>query len=247
MPNQLVEQMPEALRDELCSAGGEFSFKAGQSIAREYLGGGFVFLVESGVASKFLKSESGLYSEIGMVGREGLFPICGLLRVAASPHIVISQVGELRVRRMRAREFHAIIADCPEADLLVRKYVYAFLTQIASNMLTSEQDFVEKRLARWLLTCHDRIDGDVIAITHETLAQMSFAQRPTVTNILNDMQAKGMINLGRGRIEIVSRPRLRRCADGAYGAPEQYWREHIGHFGRDELAVGSGRKSSVAA
>jgi CRP-like cAMP-binding protein len=247
MPNILVEQMPEAIRHELENAGAELSFRAGATIPQEDLGGAFVFVVEAGVASKFLRSETGLYSEIGMVGREGMFPVCGLLRVAAAPHTVISQVGELRVRRIRAREFHAIISESPEAELFIRKYVYAFLTQVSSNILTSEQDLLEKRVARWLLMCHDRIDGDTIPITHEMLALMTSAQRPTVTNIVNDMRAAGMIDLARGRVQIKSRPQLHRCADGAYGLSEQYWRDHLGPFGRDDDQAKSNRASSIAA
>ena len=248
MTNQLLERMPGSVRRELSAASGEFCLGPGESIPQESLEGSFVFIVERGVASKLLRSDIGMYSEVGMVGREGMFPIAALLQVTAAPHIVISQVGQLSGRRVRTREFHAIIDECPEAKLLVRKYIYAFLTQISSNILTSEQDMVEKRLARWLLMCHDRIEGDVISITHETLAQMAFAQRPTVTNALNEMRARNLIDLSRGRIEILSRTGLHKLADGAYGFSEQYWRDQIGPFGKDALsgpAGGQGQPSII--
>ena len=122
--------------------------------------------------------------------------------------------------------------------MLMKRYVYAFFTQVASNILSTEQGKVERRIARWLLMCHDRIEGDHIAITHDTLAQMAFAQRPTVTNVLQQMREMEIIDLARGQITIIDRPLLNRLADGAYGLSEQYYREHIGPFGK---SVDAGR------
>lgn len=247
MANQLLELLPSEIRKELKIAGGEFCFAAGETIPSESLQGSFVFIVEQGVASKFLRSEMGIYSEIGMVGSEGMFPICGLLQVPSAAHVVISQVGDLVGRRIRSKEFHSIIGESPEAQLLVRKYTYAFMTQIASNILSTEQNQVDVRLARWLLMCHDRIPGDEIPMTHETLAQMAFAQRPTVTNILNDMRSSGLIDLSRGRITILSRSGLDRMADGAYGISERYWRAEIGPFGKDDKPNKGEEGASIAA
>lgn len=234
--NRLIKLMPAEVRDELMLAGAEFRLKAGEAIPPESLEGSFVFVVEAGVASKFLQSGLGRYSEIAMVGPEGLFPVCALLQVSAAPHVVISQIGELSGRRIRSREFHGIVGQSDAARDLLHRYTYAFITQIASNILTSEQDPVETRLARWLLMCHDRIDGDDVAITHDTLAQMAFANRPTVTNMLNSIQEAGMIELSRGRISIRDRLGLRRLADSSYGLSEAYWRREIGPFGRESDA-----------
>jgi ABC-type sulfate/molybdate transport systems ATPase subunit len=37
--------------------------------------------------------------------------------------------------------------------------------------------YIDQRLARWLLMCHDRIEGDVIEITHEYMALMLATRR----------------------------------------------------------------------
>lgn len=230
--NLLVSLMPDEVRSELSVAGSEFFLRQGDAVASEFLEGSYVFVVEDGVASKFMRSNLGIHSEVAMVGREGMFPACGLLAVPSSAHVVIAQVGEVRGRRIRSREFHSIVGDSKPAKLLIRKYIYAFITQIASNIQTSEQDSVVKRIARWLLMCHDRIHGIEINLTHDTLAQMVFAQRPTVTNALNAMRDQGLIELGRGRVKIVDRLGLDRLADGSYGLSETYWNEHIGPFGK---------------
>lgn len=233
--NLLLDMLSTELRDELLDSGSEFSVPAGARVPQEGLGGSYVFLVTGGIASKFQLAENGRISEIGMVGREGMFPVCALLHVPAAPHIVLSQTGELTGRRIRAKDFHRLIGEDPAAAMLVRKYTYAFLTQIASNILSSEQSQVSTRLARWLLMCHDRIDGDDILITHDVLAQMTFAHRPTITNALIAMKEHGLIETSRGCVTIKSRRGLWDLSEGSYGLSERYWQEHIGPFGKDYL------------
>lgn len=231
MTNRLLAMMPPAIRSELEVAGGEFFLPAGQSISAD-LDGGYVFVVDAGIGSKLIRSEQGLLSEIGMVGPEGMFPIAALLQVPSACRLVVSQVGTLSGRRIRSREFHAIVGESAAARDLLQRYAYAFMMQVWSNMLTSEQDPVHKRLARWLLMCHDRIAGDDIAITHEMLAQIAFAQRPTVTNALNGLREDGIVGCARGLVRVLDRPALFRIADGAYGMSERYWNDHIGPFGK---------------
>ena len=235
MTNLLLDLMPPDVRQELLLSGAEFELRAGDCIPSEQLTGDYLFIPVSGVASQLQVAEIGRVSEVGMVGREGMFPLSALLRVPAAPHMVLCQADGLKGQRLRTREFHHIISDDGEAQLLVRKYVYAFVTQIASNIVSTEQSMVAAKLARWLLMCHDRIDGDRIPVTHDALAQMIFSHRPTVTNTLNLMRTEDLIDMSRGAVTILSRAGLRRMSDGYYGLSELYWQRHIGRFGKDEL------------
>lgn len=233
--NLLINLMPDEIGSELVELGIEHCVPAGTCVPSDWLDGSHIFIVTSGIASKFQRSADGRISGVGMVGREGLFPLCGLLAVPAAPHVIVSQVSELNVCRIRTRDFRRIVSESPEADRLVRMYVYSFITQLASNILSSEQHDVSIRTARWLLMCHDRVDGDLIEVTHDGLAQIAFAYRPTITKTLAVMAEAGLIEGGRGRILIRSREGLRDLAQGSYGLSERYWQEQIGPFGKDEL------------
>lgn len=83
--------------------------------------------------------------------------------------------------------------------------------------------------------CHDRVDGDIIEVTHDALAQITFAYRPTITKALIGLTKAGLIQGSRGKVTIVSREGLRKIANGSYGLSELYWQKHIGHFGKDAL------------
>ena len=229
--NILAQCMPNEVVTDLMGAGAPFSVEAGSQVDRELLSGSHVFIVTSGIASKFLYNE-GRISEVGMVGREAMFPVSGLLNVAGTPHIVLAQVGPLTGRVLRAKDFHAIIGPSEEARILVNKFIYSFVTQVSTNLMTSEQNAIVSRIARWLLMCHDRIDGDIMNVTHEALADMSFAHRPTVTKALSELRQLGFIGTSRAQVEIVSRAGLFSVTNGSYGAAARYYSEHICAIGK---------------
>lgn len=230
--NLLLDLMPLEIREEVTDTGVPFAVPCGHRIASDELQGKHVFIIAAGVASQFLVGKDGRLSEIGMIGPEGLFPVSGLLDVPSTPKMVVAQVGTLRGWRIRAKDFHRILSISSEAQMLVRKAAYTFVTQLASNILSVEQNSVSARLARWLLMCHDRIEGDDLHVTHDVLGQMAGAHRPTVTNVLHDMRGNGSIELSRACIKICRRDQLRILAAGSYGQCEEYWQQNIGNFGK---------------
>lgn len=231
--NLLLEAMPSAVTDDCLRSGEPFRFTAGSTVPPQLLDGQHLFIITHGVASTLLRSPSGRISEVGMIGREGMFPIGALLNVPVTKGLLMAQMGELVGLQIRTDQFHAIIAPYPYAASLVRKFVYAYLVQIASCVVSSEQDDVKSRVARWLLMSHDRGDGDSVHVTHDVLAQMAYSHRPTVTNVLKALKGNGILETSRGEVLIKDRSALRVIADGAYGGSERYWREHIGPFGKD--------------
>jgi CRP-like cAMP-binding protein len=92
--------------------------------------------------------------------------------------------------------------------------------QTSGTAFANAEHTVETRLARWLLMCHDRVDGDDIPITHEFMAMMLGVRRAGVTTAMHILQATGLIVAKRGVITVLDRERLEELADNAYGLPE---------------------------
>ena len=76
---------------------------------------------------------------------------------------------------------------------------------------------METRLARWLLMCHDRVDGDDIQITHDFLSMMLGVRRAGVTTTIHILEGNGLIRAKRGVITVLDRDKLEELADNAYG------------------------------
>jgi CRP-like cAMP-binding protein len=126
----------------------------------------------------------------------------------------------------------AIHTSAPLRKLLM-KYMQTLSTQTSYTALSNAVHHVDERLARWLLMCHDRVDGDEFALTHEFLSLMLAVRRPSVTTALHVLEGNGFIRSVRGYITILDRAALETFAADAYGRPEEEYRRLIGAIGRE--------------
>jgi len=101
------------------------------------------------------------------------------------------------------------------------------MTQAMHTAIANARGGIDRRLARWLLMAHDRIDGDTLPLTHEFLAVMLAVRRPGVTETLHIVANQKVIRAARGQILILDRKRLERIAGGLYGIPEAEYRRLI--------------------
>lgn len=88
----------------------------------------------------------------------------------------------------------------------------AYAIQTAQTAACNRLHTISERLARWLLTCHDRVQSDRMSLTHEFLGQMLGAPRTTVTLAAGMLQQAGLIDYARGHVTIKSREELERVA-----------------------------------
>lgn len=94
----------------------------------------------------------------------------------------------------------------------LQKYIMAYAIQTAQTAACNRLHTITERLARWLLSCHDRVQTDRMTLTHEFLGQMLGAPRTTVTLAAGMLQQAGLIELARGHVTIKNRNELERVA-----------------------------------
>lgn len=191
-----------------------------------------VYFPESGIASIVSNLPDQGPTEVGIFGRDGFSGTAILLGAETSPHETFMQVdGETSMRIETDRLLTAVERSSTLQAMLLR-YVQSFLVQTAHSAVSNAHHRMEARLARWLLMCHDRIDGNDIEITHEFMAMMIAAQRSGVTITLHFLEGSGMIRSKRGCVTILDREKLEDIAGDAYGRPEAEYRRLIGPIGR---------------
>jgi CRP-like cAMP-binding protein len=116
--------------------------------------------------------------------------------------------------------------DAAIRDLLLR-YIHCSDMQLAYSALANARYSLHERLARWLLMCHDRIDGDDLPLTHEFLALMLGVRRSGVTEQIHILEGNHSIKATRANIRILDRTKLEQVAGGCYGVPEKEYRRLI--------------------
>jgi len=199
-----------------------------------------VYFPESGFISTTAITPGDGRTEVGITGREGMVGIPVLLGADRTPHETFVQAGRARTLRIGVDDFHDLMAQSASMRALFLRYVQTFIVQSAHSTVSNAHHRVEARLARWLLMCHDRSEGDEIRLTHEFMSMMIAAQRTGVTLCLHVLEGAGMIRSTRGRVLILDRDGLEDLAGDAYGAPEAEYRRLIGPWGRPVAAASSG-------
>lgn len=175
-----------------------------------------VYFPHDGVISLMTLMENGAAIESTTIGPEGALGLMAAVapRQSLSRAMVQTPLRAARVSADRLRDAWSRSASI--RDLVDRhsEAVYAHVIQsVACNALHS----VEARFCRWLLTCHDRISGDTVALTQEFLADMLGVQRTTVTAVARSLQARGAIRYRRGVVDIVDRAALQAMTCECYG------------------------------
>jgi CRP-like cAMP-binding protein len=183
--------------------------------------------MERGITSIIATAGTDARIEVGIVGRDGAVGAALALGVDRIPHEALVQ-AEGAALRLDAGEVAETLQRAPALRDLLLRFTHAFHIQAASTALANGSRSLEERLARWILMCHDRLDGDEVPTTHEFLSTMLSVRRPGVTVALHMLEGGGMIQARRGRVTVLDRSRLERTARGAYGIPEAEYRRLIG-------------------
>ncbi|WP_018261936.1 Crp/Fnr family transcriptional regulator [Methylobacterium sp. WSM2598] len=177
-----------------------------------------LYFPESGFVSVVTAGRS--RTEVGLIGSEGLVgasPV--LLGAESTPHEHYVQ-GPGEALAIEAGRLVEAAEGSRAMRLLFLRFVQVLLVQTAQTAFVNATYQIEARLARWLLMCHDRTDGDEFPITHELLALMLGVQRTSVTLALQSLEGHHLIRARRGRITVLGRGALEDLAGGAYGIPE---------------------------
>ncbi len=153
--------------------------------------------------------------EVGSIGCEGMAGIPVLFGSDRSPTRSVVQIAG-SAERMDAATLQREAGRHTQFQRLLHLYTLGFLTQISQSTACNRLHPAERRLARWLLICRDRIGRDEVPITHETMAQMLGVRRATVTEAAGALQREGLIRYRRGVVTLVDRPRLEAAACGCY-------------------------------
>lgn len=176
--------------------------------------------------------------ETGVIGICGMVGWPALLGARESPHRAMVQVGGGSALRIDADVFLDAFSTRPGLASLCLRYVLLFSIQYACAAASNLKDPTERRLARWLLMCHDRLEGDEIALTHHFIGEMLGVRRASVTDALHILEGEGAIRSHRSLIVVRDRARLEAIAGESYGFTEARYRELIGPFGKSAGVAG---------
>ena len=159
--------------------------------------------------------EGHLALEVGLVGREGMVGVALALGIDRSPVRALVQ-GSGPALRMTAAHLLREFRLSPPLRRELYRYTHALMAQISQTAACNRFHVVERRLARWLLMTHDRVQSDQFHMTHEFLGHMLGVRRVGVTRAAQALQKQGLIRYSRGDIAMLDRKGLESAACECY-------------------------------
>ena len=213
--NLLLESLPAPDREALLKSASHITFVLGQDLI---IPGQMIEAVHfplSGIISTVNEMADGRSVEAFMIGREGVAGVeATIIPMRSGSRQTIQLTGE--AWRIDAGRVRALANERPAIRQMLALYHAGIQRELEQTAACHALHQAERRLAKWLLRCHDRADSDVIQLTQEYMAAMLGSQRTTVNEAAQTLQAHGAVRYARGKIQVLSRPALEAAACECY-------------------------------
>ena len=213
--NALIRALPADDREAVLVASAVFEFDPGHLFCEAGDEVCDVIFPERGVISAVAVMEDGRTVETHMIGREGVtHPIAPDAVSRCHSRLVAQTAGA--GRRLDAGRLRALMDERPALRDIMASYALRLMAELEQSSGCNALHRSDQRFAKWLLRCHDRIDGDEMRLTQEALASMLGSQRSTVNEAAQYLQRAGAIRYSRGRVIVLDRTALEKAACECY-------------------------------
>ncbi|MGI4876425.1 MAG: Crp/Fnr family transcriptional regulator [Janthinobacterium lividum] len=193
---------------------GDFITRAGDPIDS------FCFL-EQGIAGVLDSLDDDRRYAVGLVGAEGFIGWPLLMGDDRSPYDVTMRAERGGALRINAVKLIAAADVSPTLRQALLRFVHVFMLQMGRTIVSSLAHPIERRMARWILLYHDRVQADDICMTHEEFRLMLGVRRNSITDALHRLEGEHAIRSLRARVVVHDRAKLILLAGDTYGRPEQ--------------------------
>ena len=224
--NRLLAHLPQPDFDRLRPALRTVQLQPKQVIHRRDAPVQEVFFLNGGVASVTTVMNDGAMVEIATVGDEGLVGINAVFEgemVAAETMLQVPDMPHTTAEAMSTSAFRLELERRGPFYSGVERYMQGLVTLMMQSTACIAFHPVQQRCCRWLLMTHDRVRRDEFHLSHDFLAMMLGATRPTVTLVAGTLQKAGFINYRHGRMKILDRKKLESSSCECYSTVKKHF------------------------
>ncbi|WP_372707057.1 Crp/Fnr family transcriptional regulator [Brevundimonas sp.] len=153
--------------------------------------------------------------ETAAIGREGLVGVtCGPMNGRASSRAIAQLEGSAAC--CSADVFADALSRSESMRMALARFTEGLFAQVQQTAACNARHRLDERLARWLLTLHDRAGSNRFHLTQSDIAGMLGVRRATVSEVGSDLESRGLIKRGRGWVEVLDRDALEQASCGCY-------------------------------
>jgi CRP-like cAMP-binding protein len=181
----------------------------------------FAYFPNEGMTSLVALNHDGRSVEVGIVGKEGMVGMSLMMGLRRGIFRSIMQMAGTGLR-VRAKVFQDILRHAPHLRAELCRFALMHGMQVAQLAACNRLHEIDQRLARWLLMCQDRVDSELLPLTHDFLAQMLGTGRPSVSLAAAVLENAGLIENQRGTVRLLNRKSLEGAACECYGVIQNF-------------------------
>ncbi len=206
----------------------------------------WVYFPNTAVLSVVTVMADGRTVESDTVGYESVVGVLNALGSCVAVNRTFTQISGSVIRLSASRLRHQAARSAELRKLLMR-HAQANLAQAHQSVACNALHGLNQRLCRWLLMSQDRTAEDAVRLTQQYLATMLGVQRTTVTEALGELADAGLIRQGRGRIDILDRPRMLAASCECYDTVRANLEQLIGRDPSGDAAANGGVKGRTGS
>ena len=199
--NRLLNLLPDSLRKNFVGSCELINLNLGEVLAKSGDKVSYVYFPVEGIISWEKQITDSPYLVITLIGNEGMLCINSILGGNVSPCRATVQKAGLALR-IPESNFNHHLKQTVGFDAILKRYAYVNYNQVLQLAACNLFHLLENRLARLLLTFHDRAQSDELHITQAQLALMLGVRRVGVTKAAGALQRQNLISYSRGNVII---------------------------------------------
>lgn len=215
MTRQLLAPLTEAERERVLRTARPYTFAKGEVVFREGDPGETLHLVRRGRLAVQVSIPSGDTATLCVLSAGDAYGELALLREGHDRTATVIALEPSETVALTRADFETLRREHPGVEQLLVEMLGRSVDELSRALIEALYEGVDRRVVRRLVDLADAYQvasaGPIaIPITQDDLAGMAGATRPTVNQVLQRLAAKGMVSLGRGRIDVLDLEELRR-------------------------------------
>src|SRR5439155_25950421 len=225
--NRLLASLPRADLARLMPALEHVDLALGQGLHEPGHGQEHFYFPMTCIVSLLGVLQNGDSAEVSLTGREGGVGLGLVLGGDTTLTRAIVQSAGTALRWKRS----ALRREMKRGGVVQRmllRYIQAVWSQTAQSALCNRHHAVDQQLCRWLLLSLDRIDGNVLRMTQQLIANMLGVRRERLALAARKMKVNGWISYRHGAIDVRDRLALETNVCECYEVVKAEYRRLMG-------------------
>jgi CRP-like cAMP-binding protein len=215
MPERsLFDLVPEPERRELLAASRRRRFARNEVIFHEGDPGNSLFVIERGRIGIRVTTPLGDVATLGVFGEGDAFGEGALLADDATRTATAVALEASETRSLSREQFDELRERHPAVEQLLIGALAEQVGRLTARLLEALYVPADQRVIRRIAELAAMYGGDeaTIPLTQEDIATMAGTTRPTVNRVIKKAEERGVLRIGRGRVDVVDAEALRREA-----------------------------------